>query len=147
MAKTIEQKMAHPAEPQVKEMGVACGNNYPPGRMLIATPRIIEQHVRRIPEGEVMTVTELREALAREFDADYTCALTTGIFLRIVADYAEHTRGGRALPEIPYWRVVRADRTMNSKFAGGPSAQADKLRAEGHVLTPKADNFQLSDAS
>lgn len=143
MAKTIEQKMAHPTEPQVKTMGAACGNNFPEGTMLIATPRLVDETIRSIGRGKILTLTELRHVLADQYEVDYTCALTTGIFLRIVAEHAEHQRMLGNSSITPYWRVVRADHTLNPKYPGGVEAQAEKLRAEGHTLVTTGDNSRV----
>ena len=84
--------------------------------------------------GGVLTVGELRANLARNHRADYTCPLTTGIFLRVVAEAAEEERatlGGRIAP---YWRVVHDDGTMIDKLPGGVAAQARRLAEEDVVI-------------
>jgi alkylated DNA nucleotide flippase Atl1 len=90
--------------------------------------------IRKIPRGQVATLAQIRNRLARWHNVDVTCPLVTGIFLRIVAEAAEEDRlAGR--PEItPVWRVVRDDGKLNSKFPGGVEAQAQRLRAEGHTI-------------
>ena len=77
---------------------------------------------------------QLRERLARDGGADVTCPLTTGIFVRIVAEAAEEDRRAGKKQIAPYWRVVRDDGSLNEKFPGGPRAQARKLRAEGFAI-------------
>ena len=52
------------------------------------------------------------------------------------AEAAEEDRGAGKKQVTPYWRVVRDDGGMNEKFPGGPTAQAARLKAEGHVLEP-----------
>jgi alkylated DNA nucleotide flippase Atl1 len=118
------------APPKVEVLTVAKGNNYPPGRMLVSSPLELDAIVRRIPSGRVLTMGALRDALARNHRADYTCAITTGIFLRIVAEAAEEERAAGARVA-PYWRVVRDDGTLNDKLPGGVEAQARVLSAEG----------------
>jgi alkylated DNA nucleotide flippase Atl1 len=107
------------------------GPNYPAGRMLIASPLAVQAVIERIPKGGVLRMSELRGQLARAFGADYTCALTTGIFLRIVAEAAEEERAQGHRNPAPYWRVIRDDGKLNPKFPGGVEAQAKKLRSEG----------------
>ncbi len=103
---------------------------YPPGAMLIASPLEIGKIVAQIPAGFVVTLTHLREVLAAKFHADYTCAMTTGIFLRILAEAAEE-EGPSAVASCPYWRAVRSDGRLIDKLPGGEAAQADRLRREG----------------
>ena len=80
--------------------------------------------IRKIPRGQVSTLAQIRRRLARWHNADVTCPLVTGIFLRIAAEPAEEDQqAGR--PEItPYWRVVRDDGRLNATFPGGVEAQA-----------------------
>ncbi|HBY63285.1 MAG TPA: hypothetical protein DEH78_25975 [Solibacterales bacterium] len=91
-----------------------------------SSPLAIERVVRTIPEGRVLPLDHLRAGLALQFAADYTCPMTTGIFLRILAEAAveEHN-------DVPYWRVVRPDGRWIDKLPGGEAAQARLLKAEG----------------
>ena len=102
------------------------------GMMLIPTALEVDAMIRKIPRGQVSTLAQIRKRLARWHNADVTCPLVTGIFLRIIAEAAEEDRRpGR--PDItPYWRVVREDGRLNAKFPGGVERQAERLREEGH---------------
>jgi len=104
--------------------------------MLIPKPLDVDALVRRIQRGKLATVDQIRERLARDFGADLTCPLTTGIFLRIAAEAAEEdaTRGERDIT--PYWRVIKSDGSLNEKLPGGVEAQAHRLREEGHTVQP-----------
>ena len=64
----------------------------------------VERVIRAVPEGRVVTTGALRSALARDHRADYTCPLTAGIFVRIVAEAAEEDRAAGRGPVAPYWR-------------------------------------------
>jgi hypothetical protein len=135
MARTAIEKRDQTGPAKVEVLTVAKGNNYPPGRMLVSTPRELDAIIRRIPEGRVLPLGALRDALARDHRADYTCPITTGIFLRIVAEAAEEERAAGGGRLSPYWRVVRDDGTLIDKLPGGTAAQARLLESEGvHVL-------------
>jgi hypothetical protein len=133
--KSWAEKMNHPPKPEVKTLTRPKGANFPAGKMLIPTPKLIDETVRKIRKGKTRTVVEIREELAKRYRADYTCPLTTGIFLRIVAENAEEQREQGAARITPYWRVLQKGGALNQKFPGGAAAQARKLRAEGVVLT------------
>jgi len=104
--------------------------------MLIPKPLDVDALVRQIQRGKLATVDQIRERLARDFGADLTCPLTTGIFLRIAAEAAEEDlqRGERNIT--PYWRVIKGDGSLNEKLPGGIEAQAARLREEGHAIEP-----------
>ncbi|MDP2952596.1 MAG: MGMT family protein, partial [Chloroflexota bacterium] len=92
--------------------------------------------VRRVPKGKLVTVAQVRERLARDFQADFTCPLCSGIFLRISAEAAEEDRAKGKADITPYWRVVKDDGSLNDKFPGSPALQATRLQEEGYILLP-----------
>ncbi|HWZ30340.1 MAG TPA: MGMT family protein [Bryobacteraceae bacterium] len=104
------------------------------GKMLIPCPLDVDALIRKVPRGKLVTQTQLREKLAQAAGVDVACPITTGIFVRIVAEAAaEDARSGKSRIT-PYWRVVRDDGSLMEKLPGGPSAQADHLEAEGHRI-------------
>ncbi len=133
-------KMKKPAAPFVEVVEEQKGPVYPPGRMLIATPIAIDDIVRTIPKGELLTSGKLRNMLAAKYDADYACPMTTGIFLRIAAEYAEEQRSGGVKNITPYWRVIRDDGSLIDKLPGGVTHQAELLAKEGFTFQPKGKN-------
>ncbi len=106
-------------------------------RMLIASPELVYEKIKTIPKGEVMTMKELRARLAEDFDADYTCPLTTGIFLRIAAEAAEEMTTAGNRPELPWWRVIPDDHRLNNRLPGNGVLQAGRLRDEGFRIETK----------
>jgi hypothetical protein len=106
------------------------------GKMLIPRPLDVDALMRRIQKGKLATVEQIRERLAKDFNADLTCPLTAGIFIRIAAEAAEEdlSRGEKEIT--PYWRVLKADGGLNEKLPGGTEAQAARLIEEGHSIEP-----------
>ncbi len=88
MAKSWEEKFHGGPAPHVAVLEKPFGGLQPGQRLFIASPPLIEERIRAIPDGKTRTVEALRADLARKHQADATCALTTGIFLRIVAERA-----------------------------------------------------------
>jgi alkylated DNA nucleotide flippase Atl1 len=123
------QKRDGARAPEVKRLDQALSPQFPAGAMLIASPLTVAEAVEQVPAGRVITMGGLRAQLAERYGAEYTCPLTTGIFLRIAAEAAvEEGDGGR---QTPYWRVVRDDGRLLDKLPGGAAAQAKLLLAEG----------------
>jgi hypothetical protein len=100
--------------------------------MLIATPKIVEHYVRQIPPGHSVTTAELRADLAREYGAEHTCPLTTGIFLRLVAEAAfeQHQRGAALEDIAPFWRVISPKSTLAKKLSFGTAFIEELQRQE-----------------
>ena len=104
------------------------------GKMLIPSPLDVEALIRKTPRGKTITPAEIRDKLAKAAGVNCACPMTTGIFVRIVAEAAaEEARAGKSRIT-PYWRVVRDDGSLHEKFPGGPAAQAEHLEAEGHQI-------------
>lgn len=108
----------------------------PKGRMLIPRPLDVDAVIRQVGEGKLMIVSQIREKLAKQFGADYTCPMCTGMFLRIAAEAAAEDLASGKLPVTPYWRAIKDDGSLIEKFPGGVSAQAVRLEKEGHTIMP-----------
>lgn len=91
-------------------------------RLYIATPLIVQQLIADIPKGQTRTIAQIRESLAQENGADATCPLTTGIFVRIVAEesYERMQEGAPDSEVAPFWRVIEPKSPLAKKFSGGP---------------------------
>ncbi len=106
------------------------------GKMLVPRPIDVDSQIRKVAQGKLVTVDQIRERLAKDCLADFTCPLCTGIFLRISAEAAEEDLRNGVTQITPYWRVIKADGSLNEKFPGGVQAQAAHLNEEGHTVTP-----------
>ena len=64
-------------------------------KMLIPTPKIVDQYVCNIPKSNFKSVKSLRKDMAVDFDAQMSCPMVTGISLRIISEavYEEHMLG------------------------------------------------------
>jgi len=104
-------------------------------KMLIATPKIIDDYVRQIPKGKSGSLATMRRDLAVEYGADYTCPVTSGIFLRIVSEAAhEQIEKGTPLGRVtPFWRVVDEKSSLNKKLSFGEAFVKQQRKKEGLV--------------
>jgi alkylated DNA nucleotide flippase Atl1 len=132
--KSWREKMENPKLPKLVPVPVRMQKSCGKGTMLVPSPREVDEVIRATPKGQLTTVSRIREALAQRHQADVTCPLTTGIFIRVASEAAEEQArsGGKAIT--PYWRVVKDDGSLNPKFPGGTASQAERLRAEGHMV-------------
>jgi alkylated DNA nucleotide flippase Atl1 len=137
-------KMERPQEPKLVRVPPKM-SRWGQGMMLIPTPKLVDAIVRKVPKGRLVTVGEIRRKLAADFSADVTCPLTTGIFIRIVAEAAEEERANGRKRVAPYWRVIKDDGSLNPKFPGGIEQQARYLRAEGCAIARRGSRTVLKD--
>ena len=100
--------------------------------MYISNPRTIEGYIRSIPKGKSVDLKTMRKDLAIEHDAEVTCPITTGIFLRIVAEAAnEQFQQGKSLNKItPIWRVINPKMTITTKLTFGTKLIAEQRKKE-----------------
>ena len=138
------EKMDRPQEPKLVQVPPRM-SHFGKGMMLIPTPKLVDKIVRQVRRGRLVTVGEIRRKLAADFSADVTCPLTTGIFIRIVAEAAEEDCASGRKRVAPYWRVVKDDGSLNPRFPGGVELQSRYLRGEGWATARRGKKTVLKD--
>jgi alkylated DNA nucleotide flippase Atl1 len=138
------EKLEKPQQPKIVKIPPSMAR-FGKGTMLIPTPKLVDDLLREVPKGKLVTVGEIRKRLANDFAVDVTCPLTTGIFVRIVAEAAEENRANGRQRITPYWRVVKDDGGLNPKFPGGEQLQARYLRGEGLSVAHKGKRTVVKD--
>ncbi len=138
--KSWQEKLHNQDHSKVVEIPPRMAKRLGTGTMLIPKPLDVDALIRKTRKGMLITVSEIRSRLARDNGVDTTCPLTTGIFVRIVAEAAEEELRNGKKQVTPYWRVVRDDGRLNEKFPGGVKAQARRLKEEGHSVSPGKGN-------
>jgi hypothetical protein len=119
--KTWLEKM-HNGQPAKTEITAKKFADIPEGAsMFIATPQIVDAYIRNIPRGMHCSLQQMRKDLAAEHHTEYTCPVTSGIFLRIVAEAAyEQYAAGKPLKSItPFWRMIDHKAPVAKKLTFG----------------------------
>lgn len=131
--KTWSEKLNDGREPHIERSdkdfaGIKAGQ-----KMLIPTPKLLDEYIRQIPKGKAVDSITVRKDLAIEHGAEVTCPLTTGIFLRIVAEAAyEDYQNGKAIGKItPFWRVIDEKSPTAKKLTFGIDFLKEQRRKEG----------------
>lgn len=101
--------------------------------MLLAPPKYYDEVIKKVKLGKVITTGMIREYLAVKEGTDFTDPLTAGIFINIVA-WASYQRNSDITP---YWRVIKSDGELNSRFPLGVESQKELLMAEGFEIIQK----------
>ena len=113
--------------------------------MVIPSPVEVDALMKEVPKGRVVTINELRAALAARHKADFACPLTTGIFSWIAAHAAAEAEAAGAKRVTPYWRTLKNGGELNPKYPGGVEGIARRLRAEGHTILQKGKRSVVCD--
>ncbi len=116
-----------------------------PKTMVIPSPAEVDEVMRRVPKGRLMTINEIRTCLARKHSTDIACPMTTGIFAWIAAHAAEESRTAGEKNVTPYWRTLKTGGELNPKYPGGVTALKKLLAAEGHKVIRKGKKHIVRD--
>jgi len=107
------------------------------GTVVIPAPMEVNEIMRKVPEGKLTTINEIRAALAKKHGATIGCPITTGIFAWIAANAAEEQKLQGEKGITPYWRTLKTGGVINEKYPGGVEAQKKLLEKEGHRVVKK----------
>lgn len=75
--------------PKVEKITDKMSKRWGTGTVVIPAPMEVNEMMRRLPEGKLIIINEIRAALAKKHKAMIGCPLTTGIFAWIAANAAE----------------------------------------------------------
>lgn len=117
------------------------------GAMVVSSPAEVDALIRTLEPGEVVTLDDLRAALARRHKVAVACPVSTAIFANMSARAAEERRG-RGVPQeelTPWWRVLRKGGFLNPKLPGGVERQAVLLAADGVRVSPLRKQLAVYD--
>jgi alkylated DNA nucleotide flippase Atl1 len=131
--------------PKVEEITDKMSKRWGSGSVVIPAPIEVDEIMKKVPEGKVTTINEIRAALARKHGATIGCPITTGIFAWVAANAAEELNQKGESDTTPYWRTLKVDGVINEKYPGGAEAQKALLEKEGHKVVQKARNYVVLD--
>ncbi|MEI6861274.1 MAG: hypothetical protein WCL04_03385 [Verrucomicrobiota bacterium] len=144
--KTWREKLADDKDlPKVVTLDAIAAARWGGRTLAIPAPREVDALMRRIPRGRVVTINELRAAVARRHHADVGCPITTGIFPWMAAHAAAEAAAAGETAIAPYWRTLKVKGELNLKYPGGIPALTARLEAEGHAVVQKGKRFFVRD--
>ena len=131
--KTWAEKLNIDRNPVIEKVDKAFAGIRKGQTMLIPAPKMVDTYIRQIPRGKQADAETIRKDLAAEYHAETTCPLTTGIFIRIVAEAAyEEYQKGKPLDQItPFWRVIRETSATAKKLTFGIEFLKEQRLKEG----------------
>jgi len=131
--------------PKVAQVGGKLTKRWGEGTFVIPAPLEVDALMKRVPKGRLVTINELRAALAANHKTDFACPITTGIFSWIAAHAAAEAEAGGAKRVTPYWRTLKVGGEVNPKYPGGIAELRRRLEAEGHQVRQKGRRFLVVD--
>ena len=117
MAKSWREKFFSKKKFEIKTIQKNFWGHVPGSKMLIPTPLIIQEYINHIESGNISEVETMRNDLAIEYGADFTCPMTTGIFLRIVAEYNYENLSKKGTEISPFWRIIDPNSRLSDRLS------------------------------
>jgi hypothetical protein len=131
--------------PQVQIITDKMSKRWGTGTVVIPAPIEVNEIMRKVPAGKLITINEIRAALAKKHKATIGCPITTGIFAWVAAHAAEEQRQEGKEDITPYWRTLKTGGLINEKYPGGVEGQKKlrKRRTENNSKRQKTHRCRL----
>ena len=137
LRKSWREKLADDKDlPRVVEITDKMSQRWGTGTVAIPAPREVDEIMKNVPRGKLITINQIRAKLAQKHGASIGCPITTGIFVNIAARAAEEVAAEVKENITPYWRTLKSGGELNEKYPGGVEAQSARLKEEGHTIEP-----------
>ena len=109
------------------------------GTMVKPSSDTVKAIVRKIRKGKIVTLDQLREKVAKDFQVDTACPASTTKALQILS---------KENKPVCYWRVVKKKGELFPKFPNGVEGHAALLENEGFEIdfskkTPVVVGYEL----
>ncbi len=111
------------------------------GTIVIPAPIEVDEIIRAVPKGKLITINLIRSRLAKKHGATIACPICTGIFCSISAQAAEEDRLEGKKDIAPWWRVLKEKGELNPKYPGGELNHKRLLEKEGFRAIQKGKRY------
>ncbi len=144
--KTWREKLADDKDlPKVARITGKMSARWGKGTVAIPAPREVDAIMRKVPDGKLITINEIRQLVARRHKATIGCPITSGIFAWIAAHAAAEAAAAGEIDVTPYWRTLKTGGELNPKYPGGIPRIKLLLEAEGHTVIAKGQRYVVAD--
>lgn len=131
--------------PKVEPITDKMSKRWGEGTVVIPAPIEVNDIMKTVPEGKLITIDQIRKKLAEKHRATIGCPLTTGIFAWVSAHAANETALEGKKDITPYWRTLKTGGIVNEKYPGGINYQKQLLEREDHKVIQKGKKFIVQD--
>lgn len=141
-----QEKLADSKDlPKVVKITDKMSKRWGTGTVVIPAPKEVNEIMKKVPKGKLITINQIRAILARKHKATIGCPITTGIFARIAAGAADEVRAEGKRNITPYWRTLKTGGVINKKYPGEVEGQKELLEKEGHKVIQKGKKHVVVD--
>jgi hypothetical protein len=141
----VEKRNDNKGLPRVEPIPENMKLKWGEGTLALPSPREVDELMKRVPKGKLITVNQLRRLVAEKHGATIGCPMVTGIFVWVAAHAAEEEAAAGVIETTPYWRTLKTGGELNPKYPGGIESQNQRLRAEGHRIITRGKCHFVAD--
>ena len=138
--KVLRLEAGFPCYNTVHKMGAEVGDN-----IVLVNPSEVATIMEQVPKGKLITLAEICPKIARKHGVKACCSLTAGIFTMTIANAVEEMKQEGKNNDLPYWRTLKSDGSLNPKYPGGAEAQKKLLEKEGFQVTQRGKKYFVKD--
>jgi hypothetical protein len=131
--------------PKVIEINEKMSKRWGGGTVVIPAPIEVDELMRKVPKGKVITINEIRAHMSKKYKATIGCPITCGIFAWVAAHAAHEAWQAGKKRITPYWRTLKTGGIINEKYPGGVDVQKKLLQKEGHKIVKKGKKYLVVD--
>ena len=131
--------------PKVGETTGKLSQRWGEGTFVVPAPREVDALMKQVPRGRLVTINELRDALAKKHKTNFACPITTGIFAWLAAHAAAEDEATGKKRITPFWRTLKNGGEVNAKYPGGVAEISKRLRGEGHKIISQGKRTPVAD--
>lgn len=146
LKKTWQEKLLDSKDlPKVVNIEGKLTKKWGTGTVVIPAPIEVDNIMKKVPKGKLITINEIRAILAKKHSASIGCPITTGIFAWISAhaSYEKLLEGKKKIT--PYWRTLKSKGELNLKYPGALEEIIKLLESEGHKVLKKGNKYFVQD--
>lgn len=140
-----EKLLDSKGHPTVRPVTGKMSQRWGTGTMVIPAPIEVDEIMRTVRKGKLITIDGIRKRLAARHRVDFACPMTTGIFAWIAAHAANEAEQAEKRRITPYWRTLKTGGELNPKYPGGLANVRSRLEAEGHTVVQRRKRMFVED--
>lgn len=122
MAKSAKEHLNSSKQPKIVVLDKDFAGVKKGQKLFVATPKIVDDYINKIPYGETRTIETMRRELSRRRKCDATCPVSSSIFIRIASQSAiDDLESGKSVSEVtPFWRLLTSKDKIAKKLTIDP---------------------------
>lgn len=113
------------------------------GTIAIPAAKEVEQIMRKVPRGKLITLRGIQEIVARRHGATMGCPIITGLSAWLVGQAAYEQAAAGKKQVAPFWRTIENSGDINPNCPGSRKELKKLLESEGHKVVVRGKRYRV----